>query len=140
MRISSCPFLGYFIVLQRNVLRHHPPLQARAGSRYKARGELLAQAVFPQRTAQIHLFSLLLPRTEVRRSGCNITHIWGTLTEVTQGARCNLWSVFLSCLHKSRLILAWITLCNCNDQISSRDDKRCVRTAQFSSLRLKVCD
>lgn len=140
VRTSSCPFLGYLAVLQRNVLRFHPPLQARAGSRYKACGELLAQAVFPRGTAQVHLFSLLLTRTEVRRRRCNITHIWGTSAGVTQDARGNLRSVFLSCLHKSRLILGWIALRKCKDRISSHDDKRCVHTTQLSSPRLKVCN
>lgn len=135
LEISTCPFLRYFLVLQKKVLRHHPPLRAPAISFSKACVEILGKPVLPRRTAQIHLLSLRVPGTEMRGSRYIITHLWGTLVRVTRDAQCKLRSFFLSSARKSRLILTWIMACNCDGQIS---DKRCVHTVRFSSLSLEV--
>lgn len=94
--IGTCPFLGYFLVLQKKVLRHHPPLQAPGISFSKACVEGLGKPALPQRTAQIHLLSLRVPGTEVRGSRYIITHLWSTLARVTRDAQCKFRSFFLS--------------------------------------------
>lgn len=49
MHTSTCPSLGYFLVLQKNILRHHPPLQAHALLFSKACAEVRCKAMLPKR-------------------------------------------------------------------------------------------